>query len=521
MVFFNYSTMQMAAKVVYYGPGLCGKTTNLQHIYSHTSSGSRGEMVSLETETDRTLFFDLLPLEVGKIQGFKTRIQLYTVPGQVFYNTTRKLVLKGVDGVVFVADSQRAMEQANVESLANLEANLDEIGLTFDDVPIVLQYNKRDLANISTVEEMDASLNGRGWPSFEASALTGEGVFDTLRGISKLTLVGLKKRLTETSKANKATPTPRPAAAVPPPMTGPTVDVVEEPAQAEEPAEIEAATSAPEPSTEEGTVTKSTSRRSGVDILAELEKIRQQSGQNQADQSQSEQAQHQAAEASATEAASDSSPTASETEPAPSIHPADDQDPSGAFEVPAVEVPALSAIDDDPLSAQGSLEPAEGSAVAGGSTVTRSRTGHEDRALGQLDSSGEFDLQPIEDSGEFKLDAGPNLDQPALGAEDDSNEDESNEDAASVDASAALPDRVSGNGRREMEHTVAFHPSREALEGASRISFRLRIEDGNRSVVDTFDEAIQVDDPESIKHLLLNLRIALDPSGNRLSDSDE
>src|ERR1700704_6539727 len=171
MVFFNYSTMQMAAKVVYYGPGLCGKTTNLHYIYGHTSGDSRGEMVSLETETDRTLFFDLLPIDVGSIAGFNTRIQLYTVPGQVFYNTTRKLVLKGVDGVVFVADSQRAMVQANVESFRNLEENLIEMGLSSDTLPLVLQYNKRDLADICTLDEMNAALNRNNWPWFEASAV--------------------------------------------------------------------------------------------------------------------------------------------------------------------------------------------------------------------------------------------------------------------------------------------------------------------------------------------------------------
>src|SRR5215212_4428337 len=143
MVFFNYSTMQMAAKVVYYGPCLCGKTTNLHQISQHTATESRGEMVSLETETDRTLFFDLLPIDVGQIGGFNTRIQLYTVPGQVFYNTTRKLVLKGVDGVVFVADSQRPALQADIESFRNLEDNLKEMGLSFDELPLVLQYNKR------------------------------------------------------------------------------------------------------------------------------------------------------------------------------------------------------------------------------------------------------------------------------------------------------------------------------------------------------------------------------------------
>src|SRR5437763_5544408 len=214
MVFFNYSTMQMAAKVVYYGPGLCGKTTNLHFIYQHTAQESRGEMVSLETETDRTLFFDLLPIDVGSIAGFNTRIQLYTVPGQVFYNTTRKLVLKGVDGVVFVADSQRAMVQANVESFRNLEENLVEMGLSSDTLPLVLQYNKRDLANICTVEEMNRLLNPHNWPHFESSALTGQGVFETLKGVSKLTLLSLKKRLTRCGES--ASPPSRPA---PPPAT--------------------------------------------------------------------------------------------------------------------------------------------------------------------------------------------------------------------------------------------------------------------------------------------------------------
>ncbi len=225
MVFFNYSTMQMAAKVVYYGPGLCGKTTNLHHIYSQTSSECRGEMVSLETETDRTLFFDLLPIDVGQIAGFNTRIQLYTVPGQVFYNTTRKLVLKGVDGVVFVADSQRPMLQANVESLDNLAENLAEMGIEIADVPLVLQFNKRDLDDICTVEEMNEALNPRGWPWFEASALHGEGVFETLKGISKVTLVSLKRRLTGDDA---------PAVAEPTPAADPVADPVASPAPARE-----------------------------------------------------------------------------------------------------------------------------------------------------------------------------------------------------------------------------------------------------------------------------------------------
>ena len=197
MVFFNYATMQMAAKIVYYGPGLCGKTTNLHFIYGRTAPGSRGEMVSLETETDRTLFFDLLPLDVGIISGFKTRLQLYTVPGQVFYNTTRKLVLKGVDGIVFVADSQRPMIEPNRESLKNLRENLAEIGLSLDSVPHVFQFNKRDLANILSVDELNEVLNpGRAIEWYEASATNGPGVFETLKAISKLTLKSLKSKMT-------------------------------------------------------------------------------------------------------------------------------------------------------------------------------------------------------------------------------------------------------------------------------------------------------------------------------------
>src|SRR3954466_9424809 len=217
MVFFNYSTMQMAAKVVYYGPGLCGKTTNLHFIYQHTAQESRGEMVSLETETDRTLFFDLLPIDVGSIAGFNTRIQLYTVPGQVFYNTTRKLVLKGVDGIVYVADSQRAMLQANVESFRNLEENLAEMGLAVDTLPLVLQFNKRDLADICSVDEMNAALNRHNWPFFESSGVTGMGVFETLKGISRFTLMSLKKRLGRNEPAAAA----RPAAAAPPQPAAP------------------------------------------------------------------------------------------------------------------------------------------------------------------------------------------------------------------------------------------------------------------------------------------------------------
>jgi signal recognition particle receptor subunit beta len=193
MVFFNHATRQMTAKIVYYGPGLCGKTTNLSAIYERTSQKARGEMVSLNTETDRTLFFDLLPMEVGVIGGFKAKLQLYTVPGQVFYNSTRKLVLKGVDGIVFVADSQTAMLDANRESIQNLKENLRELGLTLSEIPMVFQWNKRDLKQIVPVDLLERELNPRQVASFPATARTGEGVFETLRGISRLALAQIKQ----------------------------------------------------------------------------------------------------------------------------------------------------------------------------------------------------------------------------------------------------------------------------------------------------------------------------------------
>jgi signal recognition particle receptor subunit beta len=215
MASFNYSTMQMTTKIVYYGPGLGGKTTNLQCIYDHTTPGTRGEMVSLETQADRTLFFDLLPLDVGTIAGFRTRIQLYTVPGQVFYNTTRKLVLKGADGIVFVADSQRSMLEANLESLRNLEANLAELGILVDTIPVFIQSIKRDLTDIFSVDELNRMLNTREWPHQEASAVNGAGVFETLRASSKMALVSLKKQL-EAPRIGHAFPSRRPPDAAAP-----------------------------------------------------------------------------------------------------------------------------------------------------------------------------------------------------------------------------------------------------------------------------------------------------------------
>jgi hypothetical protein len=193
MSFINYASREINCKIVYYGPGLCGKTTNLHFIYSKTAPEAKGKMISLATETERTLFFDFLPLALGEIKGFKTRFHLYTVPGQVFYDASRKLILKGVDGVVFVADSQEERMDANIESLDNLEFNLREQGYDLKKLPFVVQYNKRDLPNLVPLDEMRRELNSSGVPDFEACATTGEGVFETLKAVAKLILIDLKK----------------------------------------------------------------------------------------------------------------------------------------------------------------------------------------------------------------------------------------------------------------------------------------------------------------------------------------
>lgn len=193
MSFINYSSREINCKIVYYGPGLCGKTTNLQYVYAKTNPEAKGKMISLATETERTLFFDFLPLSLGEIRGFKTRFHLYTVPGQVFYDASRKLILKGVDGVVFVADSQIERMEANLESVENLRVNLAEQGYDLDRIPYVVQYNKRDLPNVVTVEELRRLVNPRGVPEFQAVAPTGVGVFDTLKAVAKLVLTQLKK----------------------------------------------------------------------------------------------------------------------------------------------------------------------------------------------------------------------------------------------------------------------------------------------------------------------------------------
>jgi mutual gliding-motility protein MglA len=193
MSFINYLSREINCKIVFYGPGLCGKTTNLQYIYNKTNPTQKGKMISLATETERTLFFDFLPLALGEIRGFKTRFHLYTVPGQVFYDASRKLILKGVDGVVFVADSQIARMEANQESMENLRTNLAEQGYSLDKLPYVVQYNKRDMPSVAPVDELRAALNPGGVPDFEAIATTGEGVFDTLKAIAKLVLTELKR----------------------------------------------------------------------------------------------------------------------------------------------------------------------------------------------------------------------------------------------------------------------------------------------------------------------------------------
>jgi hypothetical protein len=194
MVLFNYATKEITAKIVYYGPGLCGKTTNLQFVYDSLPSNNKSKMLSLATKTDRTLFFDFLPLDLGKIRGMRTKLQLYTVPGQVYYNSTRQLVLKGADGIVFVADSQDFALDANLESMQNLEDNLKRQGIRLREIPTVIQYNKRDLPNAMPTATMDAEVNKLHVPTFESVATTGIGVEETLKGITQLVLAHLIRK---------------------------------------------------------------------------------------------------------------------------------------------------------------------------------------------------------------------------------------------------------------------------------------------------------------------------------------
>jgi len=194
MTFINYAAREINCKIVYYGPGLCGKTTNIQFIYDKTGTGAKGKLISLATESERTLFFDFLPIELGTIRGFRTRFHLYTVPGQVFYDASRKLILKGVDGVVFVADSQEARMDANVESIRNLKENLKEHGVSTEKVPYVLQLNKRDLPTAVPAAELEKALRIKNEPVFEAVASRGTGVFETLKAVVKSVLMDLKTR---------------------------------------------------------------------------------------------------------------------------------------------------------------------------------------------------------------------------------------------------------------------------------------------------------------------------------------
>jgi signal recognition particle receptor subunit beta len=195
MVLFNHATREMTAKIVYYGPGLCGKTTNLMVIFDKLDPAQKGKMLSLATKTDRTLFFDLLPVDIGKVGPFNLKIQLYTVPGQVFYNETRKLVLKGADAVVFVSDSQPSMVESTRESFANLMENLEENNIDPNDTPIVIQFNKRDLPGVLSIEELQEALGFEGYPYIEAAAIKGEGVMETFHLVSKITAKHLYARL--------------------------------------------------------------------------------------------------------------------------------------------------------------------------------------------------------------------------------------------------------------------------------------------------------------------------------------
>jgi len=216
MVLFNYSTKELTAKVVYYGPGLCGKTTNLQWVHEKLPIKNKGKMLSLATETDRTLFFDFLPIEIGTIRGMRTRIQLYTVPGQVFYNATRRMVLKGADAVCFVADSQEAMLDANLESYENMRQNLEANEIDPDEIPVVLQYNKRDLPNALPIEILNERLNPHNYPFYEAVAVKGIGVEDTLKAVTKLVFKSLSVRYGDGAPAPSA-----PGRAPGPPRSGP------------------------------------------------------------------------------------------------------------------------------------------------------------------------------------------------------------------------------------------------------------------------------------------------------------
>lgn len=247
MVSINYATREVSCKIVYYGPGLSGKTTNLQYVHQKVPSETKGKLISLATDADRTLYFDFLPINIGSINGFQAKFQLYTVPGQVYYNATRKLVLRGVDGLVFVADSQPDKMDENVESLNNLRENLAEYGYKIDELPIVIQYNKQDLPNIMTPEEMRPQLNSNNWPEFKASATEGFGVFDTLKYMLKLVLDHARKGGTVPSSKPAAAPPPAQSKAEPVHAAAQPVPVKTEPVVSAEPTAVRPAAESPAP----------------------------------------------------------------------------------------------------------------------------------------------------------------------------------------------------------------------------------------------------------------------------------
>ncbi len=474
MVFFNYSTMQMAAKVVYYGPGLCGKTTNLQWIFEHTSTDSRGEMVSLATETDRTLFFDLLPIDVGSIAGFSTRIQLYTVPGQVFYNTTRKLVLKGVDGVVFVADSQRPMLQANVESFQNLEENLAEMGLSLDNIPVVLQYNKRDLPGICSVEELEQALNRQDWAAVEASAINGDGVFETLKMISKATLLALKKRLTKGRPESGGAR--RPTMPVTRPPTGP----VRPPAAKKPAAEASPPPAPPSPAPPSPVPSPPAAIGAGEpDVKIDLEPPTLETAGPAADQPEA------AAEPPAQPAAAE--PPA---QPAAAAPPPERPEPPAVAEAPPdLEPPGVS----EPEPPAVAVKPTPPEPTVPEPTVP----------------------EPAVASGPPSAGAKPAAPAPAARRKP-------RQKAGGFDALQELeklrrqtvrPRAAAENGKREINRSVRLTLNRADFSRAHRVSLTLKVEDADLRIVDEARQFhVDLDKADSLEELLLRLNIALNAS---------
>jgi signal recognition particle receptor subunit beta len=465
MVFFNYSTMQMAAKVVYYGPGLCGKTTNLHYIYGHTTQDSRGEMVSLETETDRTLFFDLLPLDVGSIAGFNTRIQLYTVPGQVFYNTTRKLVLKGVDGVVFVVDSQRAMLQANLDSFRNLEENLGEMGLAVDSLPLVLQYNKRDLADIYSVEELNQAINRHGWPYYETSAVSGQGVFETLKGISKYTLLALKKRLGRTG-ADAPTRLSAPTAATPG-AAGAVAALLQVPPatatpQTATPSSSSAAASAPAPAA------ATTSQATAPPVPSA------------------------STSAPATAATTPGGPGAGDAA-APPVGAASPQAPPA----PGAEarVAASGAQPSSPAAPTGTAAPPP-AGVARSSAKRSSGKSRSFDVLSELEKLRREAMQPA-----HPATSTPQTGQPAPA---------SSQAASAASSGSARSKAAATNGRAELSRNIEMTLKRSEFARARRILLSFQVEDEQHRVVDAVhDLPVEIKDTADLEKLLLRFNIAL------------